>query len=151
MYCSACSGAFSVVEGLFRVAAMTGPASHFIFVIKIFSFDIAQHLKHLARCLFGRLVILVPLVLRVAIGAGTPSVPRMEFMAINTWVAGLPLNVSMFLKTSSARTGPSRPRRESAIGDDAAPGFCGSDCHRIEIDAASMATILMSRSKRGPP
>jgi len=57
-------------SGLIRVAAMTGPARYFILVIKIFSFDIAQHPEHLARCFFGRLIILVPFVLRVAIGAG---------------------------------------------------------------------------------
>src|SRR5689334_12170281 len=37
----------------------------------------------------------------------------MAFIAINTCVAGLPLKISMLLKTSSARTGPSRPRRKS--------------------------------------
>src|SRR5262245_53325506 len=55
----------------------------------------------------------------------------MAFIAVSTCAAGLPLKVSMFLKTSSARTGPSMPKRESGgagEGDVVAARAAGAVC-----------------------
>src|ERR1041385_5349502 len=75
----------------------------------------------------------------------------MAFIAINTWVAGLPLNVSMLLKTSSARTGPSMPSFESEVpgageageGAAGAAGFCSAVCQlQRETERHSASAII---------
>src|ERR1700704_3070224 len=82
----------------------------------------------------------------------------MTFMAGKTCAAGLPLKISMFLKTSSARTGASMPSLESVRFGDEAPtegsvdgaGFCCSDCHRREMEAASNTAMPMSLCTESP-
>src|SRR5689334_17919766 len=59
----------------------------------------------------------------------------MAFMAIRTVVAGLPLNVSMSLNTSSARTGPFKPSWES-----------GEDAAGVGVAAAFWATARFSET-----
>src|SRR5262245_46110615 len=49
---------------------MAGPTAHLVFSGKIFFVDKPDHAKHFARCLFGRLVILLPFILRVTVNAG---------------------------------------------------------------------------------
>src|SRR5215813_8738130 len=55
---------------LLWVATMASPAAHFVFSRKIFLIDEADHAKHFARRLLRRLVVLLPLILRVAVEAG---------------------------------------------------------------------------------